>query len=53
MRTKDPIIIRIVCTKSVHMTAVRPPAMVKMPAMANKMRMLTYSHSGEDLFSAS
>ena len=54
IRTKAPRIMRIVCTKSVHITAERPvnenwgkyfclrpsspPPMVKMPAMARRIR---------------
>ena len=43
MRIKAPIIIKIVWTKSVHMTAVRPPAMVKRAAIASRIRMEVYS----------
>lgn len=53
MRMKEPMIMRTVCTKSVHMTAESPPAMVKRAAMARRKRMLRYSDSGEDLFRAS
>ena len=38
-RIKAPTIMRIVWTKSVHITAVSPPAMVNTHAMAKRMRM--------------
>ena len=37
--TTAPMIIRMVWMKSVQMTAVRPPAMVKRQAMARRIRM--------------
>ena len=43
MRIKAPIIIRIVCTKSVQITAVRPPVMVKTAAIASKIKTLKYN----------
>ena len=37
--TTAPMIMRMVWMKSVQMTAVRPPAMVKRQAMARRIRM--------------
>ena len=37
-----PISINIVCTKSVHTTAVSPPVMVNTAAIASKANMLAY-----------
>lgn len=45
MRTKAPTSIKMVWTKSVHMTAVRPPAMVKNAANASRIKTLMYNHS--------
>ncbi|MPC45020.1 hypothetical protein E2C01_038703 [Portunus trituberculatus] len=49
---KAPTTIRAVCTKSVHTTAARPPAMVKAAATTSRKRMLRYSHSTLLLFNA-
>lgn len=46
---KAPKTISTVWTKSVHMTAVSPPTIVNIAAMASRMSTLKYSHSGEDL----
>lgn len=38
IRMKAPISIMMVCTKSVHMTAVNPPVIVKSAATASKIK---------------
>lgn len=40
VRTQEPMIMRTVCSRSVHITAESPPAMVNTAAMARRMRML-------------
>lgn len=48
VRVTAPIIISIVCTKSVQTTAVRPPVMVNRAATANSANILAYVSSFSD-----
>ena len=43
MRMRTPITIKMVCTKSVQITAESPPAMQKNPAIANKTKIDKYN----------
>ena len=48
VRAIAPMIIRIVCTKSVHTTAVRPPVIVNTAATASSANILAYVSSFND-----